>query len=67
MFMFSLWIYINIYTRWNLNWFSKNAILSISRLGYNKKEVDISNLKHNTKIKLEEAVTQLNEVSILTR
>lgn len=44
----------------------KGAILSISRLGYNKKEIEISTLKHSTKIKLEEAITRLNEISIST-
>lgn len=43
-----------------------NATLTISRLGYQKEEILISTLKSNQKIKLTQAITELNPVSIAT-
>ncbi|MFI1743779.1 carboxypeptidase-like regulatory domain-containing protein [Thalassobellus sediminis] len=43
-----------------------NAILTISRLGYQKEEILISTLKSNQKIKLTQAATELTPISIAT-
>lgn len=44
----------------------KDAIITISRLGYEKKEILISTFKNNSAIKLNQSLTQLNEVEIAT-
>tara|TARA_R110002050_G_scaffold24083_3_gene64312 strand:- start:83108 stop:84367 length:1260 start_codon:yes stop_codon:yes gene_type:complete len=41
-----------------------NAVLTISRLGYQKEDILISDLKNNPKIKLTQAITELNPISI---
>ena len=41
-----------------------DAILTISRLGYEKKEIAISKLENNEEIKLTESITELNEIEL---
>lgn len=43
-----------------------DAILTVSRLGYEKKEIPISKLENNDKIELKQAITKLNEIKIAT-
>ena len=43
-----------------------DGILTLSHLGYNKKDIKISSIKNHQKLALTPAITELNEVNIVT-